>query len=128
MMKYATLAALLLLFLSAPLSAAEPAKLQPASSAWPNVFVYRDTCNVYALRDGDAAILFNLGDGGVLKQLKDAGVKQVEWILFTDHHREQCQGAGQLDRSVTRVAAPKTEQDLFENPLSFRKWRPTLND
>jgi glyoxylase-like metal-dependent hydrolase (beta-lactamase superfamily II) len=121
---------LVLLILVGPVGAAELAteKLQPASPAWPNVFVYRDTCNVFLLRDGDAAILFNLGDGGVLEHLKDAGVKQIEWVLFTDHHREQCQGAGRLDRSVTKVAAPRAEQDLFENPVSFRKWRPTLND
>ena len=54
----------------------------------PNVFVYRDTCDAYVLRDGDAALLINLGDGSMLKELKKRGVKNVEWILFTDHHRE----------------------------------------
>ena len=117
------------------LPAAEPdrpaldaAKLQPALAAWPNVFVYQDTCNVFLLREGDAAILFNLGDGSVLDHLTEVGVKQVEWIVFTDHHREQCQGIGRVDRSVTKVAAPKAEQALLESPLDFRKWRPTLGD
>jgi glyoxylase-like metal-dependent hydrolase (beta-lactamase superfamily II) len=102
--------------------------LQPALAAWPEILVHRDTCNVYVLRDGDAAILFNLGDGSVLKRLEQSGVKSVEWVLFTDHHREQCQGADRIDRSKTNVAAPKDEQALFESPLNFRKWRPQLGD
>lgn len=102
--------------------------VEPASDAWPNVFVHRDTCNVYALREGDSAILFNLGDGSILDQLKEIGVKNIEWVLFTDHHREQCQGVDRIDRGVTKVAAPKEEQALFETPQQFRKWRPTLGD
>jgi glyoxylase-like metal-dependent hydrolase (beta-lactamase superfamily II) len=27
-----------------------------------------------------------------------------------------------------KLAAPRLEQELFESPLQFRKWRPTLND
>lgn len=105
-----------------------PARLRSVSEAWPDVFVYTDTCNVYLLRSGESALLFNLGDGGVLEHLKDVGVKRVEWCLFTDHHREQCQGIGKVDRSQTRLAAPKEEQALFETPTKFRKWRPTLKD
>lgn len=102
--------------------------LQPASAAWPELFVYHDTCNVYLLRDGDSAVLFNLGDGDVLEHLKEIGVSKIEWLLFTDHHREQCQGIKRIDRAPTKVAAPKDEQALFETPLEFRKWRPKLSD
>lgn len=94
----------------------------------PNVLVQRDSCSVYVLRDGDAALLVNCGDGSVLDELKKSGVKHVEWVLFTDHHREACQGSKRLDRTVTKVAAPKAEQELFETPQQFRKWRPTLGD
>src|SRR5688572_673582 len=111
--------------------AASPAasnKLEPAAEAWPNVFVYRDTCNIYLLRDGDSAILINLGDGSILDHLQEIGVKQIDWVLFTDHHREQCQGIQRIDRATTKIAAPQEERVLFEKPLEFRKWRPTLND
>src|SRR5688572_4468087 len=62
----------------------------------PNLFAWTDTCNVYVLRDGDSALLINLGDGSVFDHLGEIGVKQIEWVLFTDHHREQCQGYARL--------------------------------
>ncbi|MBL9082960.1 MAG: hypothetical protein JNK76_14190, partial [Planctomycetales bacterium] len=106
-----TLYVFALLFVSShAVNGAEPAKLRPAAEAWPDVFVYTDTCNTYVLRDGDAAILINLGDAGVLEHLAEIGVRRVEWILFTDHHREQCQGIGRVDRAVTKIAAPLQEQ------------------
>ena len=83
---------------------------QPNPNAQPELFVWTDTCNVYVLRDGDAALLIDLGDGSVLEHLADIGVKRVEWVLLTHHHREQCQGIERIDRTVTRVAGPKAEQ------------------
>ncbi|HET6879694.1 MAG TPA: MBL fold metallo-hydrolase, partial [Pirellulales bacterium] len=113
-----------------PALAARPprSKLRVASEAWPEVFRYADTCNVYVLRDGNSALLVNLGDGDVLDHLAEIGVSDVDWIVFTDHHREQCQGVRRIDRARTKLAAPKDEQALFETPRDFRKWRPSLND
>ena len=71
----------------------------------PGIHLWRDTCNVAVIKQGDAALLINLGDGSVLEHIDEIGVKQVEWVLFTDHHRELCQGASRLDRTVTRTAA-----------------------
>jgi len=101
---------------------------QPDPKAQPHLFIWTDTCNVYVLRDGDAALLIDLGDGSVVDHLAEIGVKRVEWVLLTHHHREQCQGIERLDRTVTKVAAPKAEQALFETPTDFRKWFPTLGD
>lgn len=101
---------------------------QPDAQLHPDLFVWTDTCNVYVLRNGDAALLIDLGNGSVLKHLPEIGVKRVEWILFTHHHREQCQGIDLVDRTITKIAAPKEEQALFETPNEFRKWYPTLGD
>src|SRR5215831_7734650 len=65
---------------------------QPDPAKHPDLYVWTDTCNVYVLKDGDAALLVDLGDGSVLDHLGELGVKQVDWVLFTHHHREQCQG------------------------------------
>src|SRR5690348_7594596 len=69
---------------------------QPDAKLQPNLFLWTDTCNVWVLRDGDAALLIDLGDGSVLDHLPEIGVKRVEWVLFTQHHREQTQGAPRL--------------------------------
>ena len=101
---------------------------QPDAKLYPNLFVWTDTCNVYVLRDGDAAILIDFGDGSVMDHLEEINVKHVKWILLTHHHREQCQGIERIDRKVTKVAAPKAEQPFFEQPTNFRKWYPKLGD
>ena len=105
-----------------------PGFRQPDPKSQPDLFVWTDTCNVYVLREGDTALLIDLGDGSVYDHLAEIGVKQVEWVLFTHHHREQCQGIDRVDRTVTKVAAPKAEQALFEQPTEFRKWFPKLDD
>jgi glyoxylase-like metal-dependent hydrolase (beta-lactamase superfamily II) len=93
-----------------------------------NLFCFTDTCNVYILRQGDAALLIDFGDGGVLDVLPSIGVHRVEWVLFTHHHREQCQNIQRLRESGAQVAVPLDERDFFETPLRFRKTQPQLED
>ena len=92
---------------------------QPNAARYPDLYRWTDTCNVYVLRDGDAALLIDLGDGSVLDHLGEIGVKRVEWVLFTHHHREQCQGASRLKGSGAKVAGPEAERALFESQLSL---------
>ena len=92
------------------------------------IYRWTSTCNSYVIKRNDRAIVIDLGDGSVLDQLAEIGIEHVDWVLFTHHHREQSQGIAKVDRQSTRIAAPHAERDLFENPLSFRKWFPTLGD
>lgn len=101
---------------------------QPAPHALPNLFAWTDTCNVYVLREGDAALLIDLGDGTVLDHLSEIGVRHVEWVLFTHHHREQCQGAPRLAGTGAKLAAPDAERALFERPTETRKMNVSLGD
>jgi glyoxylase-like metal-dependent hydrolase (beta-lactamase superfamily II) len=104
----------------------------PFKQVAPDIFCWTDTCNVYVIKDGPAAILIDLGDGSVLDALSELGVKTVEWVLYTHHHREQCQGhaklAGHPSCGGVKVAVPANERDLFEKPLSFRALVPQLSD
>ena len=98
------------------------AQIRPVSiDSEPNLFVWTDTCNVYVLKDGDAALLIDLGDGSVLDHLAEIGVKRVEWVLFTHHHREQCQGFARLQEWKPQIAGPEAERALFEEPTKFRR-------
>ena len=120
--------AALALSIPALLPAASPRFSQPDAVRHPNLFTWTDTCNVHILRDGESALLIDLGDGSVLDHLAEIGVKNVEWVLFTHHHREQCQGAPKLKGRNVKIAAPDAERALFENPTSFRKMNVRLGD
>jgi glyoxylase-like metal-dependent hydrolase (beta-lactamase superfamily II) len=125
----------LVLFLSsclAGLAAARPTPAgkfsQPDPLRCPDLFAWTDTCKVYVLRDGDSALLIDLGDGSVLDHLSELGVKRIEWVLFTHHHREQCQGYPRLQSWNVKIGAPEAERALFERPTSFRKMKVSLDD
>ncbi len=92
------------------------------------LYRWESTCNSYLLRSGDRAILIDLGDGSVVDQAKMLGVHQIDWVLFTSHHRERSQGFSAVDRAVTRFIGPTLEREFFEQPVSYRKWYPALGD
>jgi glyoxylase-like metal-dependent hydrolase (beta-lactamase superfamily II) len=111
-----------------PLPAPAPGFRQPDPTGYPELYVWTDTTNVYVIREGASALLVNLGDGSVLDHLGDLGVKQVDWVLFTDHHREQVQGFPKLKGWNAKLGAPAAERELFEQPAKFRKMNVRLND
>jgi glyoxylase-like metal-dependent hydrolase (beta-lactamase superfamily II) len=131
-MKHCLLALLLLAGCAAPPPASTtktPAGFRrPDPANHPDVYVWSDTCNVYVVKDGDSALLIDLGDGSVLDHLGEIGVRQAEWLLFTHHHREQCQGGPKLAGRGIQVAGPAAERELFEQPAKFRKMAVKLGD
>jgi glyoxylase-like metal-dependent hydrolase (beta-lactamase superfamily II) len=94
----------------------------------PNLYWFRDTCNVYLLREGEAAILIDAGSGDVLDHLADIGVEQIEWVLHTHHHRDQCQGDPRLIEHGADIAVPSREAALFESVDAFWRLRSTFDD
>ena len=72
----------------------------------PHVYLFEDTCNVYAVNHGDRAVLIDCGSGQVAEHLPEIGVQTVDWVLFTHHHRDQCFGAGKLVESGAQLAVP----------------------
>ena len=90
----------------------------------PNVFVWLDTCNVYVIKDGASAILIDIGDGLVLDALSQIGVTTVEWVLYTHHHREQCQGHPKLAGHAVasrggKIAVPAHERVFLKTHCRF---------
>ncbi len=84
-----------------------------------HLYVYEDTCLSYALVDGERALLVDCGSGRVLDALQGIGVRQVEWVLHTHHHRDQCQGAPRLVEHGASLAVPEREAHLFEHAETF---------
>jgi glyoxylase-like metal-dependent hydrolase (beta-lactamase superfamily II) len=93
-----------------------------------NLFWFRDTCNVYLIRDGSTAVLIDAGSAAVLDHIADIGVEQIEWVLHTHHHRDQCQGDPRLIEHGAQIAVPAREAALFEKVDSFWRLRSTYDD
>jgi glyoxylase-like metal-dependent hydrolase (beta-lactamase superfamily II) len=87
----------------------------------PHLYLLRDTCNVYVLKDGDRALLIDFGSGHVLNLLGQIGVSKVDGILHTHHHRDQCQGDGRAVAQRIPIYVPAHERHLFEDAENF--WR-----
>ena len=105
-------------------SSDSPARYAPSGGLTqisPNLYLLRDTCNVYVLKNGDRAILIDFGSGHVLKLLGQIGVTKVEAILHTHHHRDQCQGDARAVAERIPIHVPAHERDLFEDAENF--WR-----
>jgi len=105
-------------------SATSPVRFRPASGLTqisPNLYVLRDTCNVYVLKDGNHALLIDFGSGHVLNLLGPIGVAQVDAILHTHHHRDQCQGGARAVAEGIPIHVPAHERHLFEDAENF--WR-----
>jgi glyoxylase-like metal-dependent hydrolase (beta-lactamase superfamily II) len=116
------------LSLEAPDTPRQLKKLASFGDANSDLYVWTDTANCYVLRDGDRALLFDLGDGSVLDALAGIGVSRVEWVLFTNHHREHVQGTPLLAKWHPQIAVSKSERAFFETPSAFRKMKPSLAD
>ncbi len=87
-----------------------------------NLYLFEDTCNVYIVRDGNDCVLIDFGSGKVLDHLRDLGISNIDWILHTHHHRDQCQG----DRLATHAQDPDRRAgarayNLFADAENF--WR-----
>jgi glyoxylase-like metal-dependent hydrolase (beta-lactamase superfamily II) len=86
-----------------------------------NLFLLEDTCNVYLVRDGARGLLVDFGSGKILDHLPGLGVTQVDWVLHTHHHRDQCQGDFRAVERRIPIAVPAHERHLFADAENF--WR-----
>jgi glyoxylase-like metal-dependent hydrolase (beta-lactamase superfamily II) len=78
------------------------------------VYLFRDTCNVYALVCDREAVLIDFGDGAVLDHLDELGADRVTDVLITHHHRDQAQGLTKAVAHGARIWVPPSERDLFD--------------
>ncbi len=94
----------------------------------PDVHRFRDSCNVYVIRNGTDAVLIDFGTGAVLDHLEELGVERVTDILMTHHHRDQAQGLPRAVAAGIRIWVPEPERDLFENVDHHWQARRLVND
>jgi glyoxylase-like metal-dependent hydrolase (beta-lactamase superfamily II) len=85
----------------------------------PGVYLYKDTCNVYAIVKGEDAILIDIGSGEILEKLSAIGVRHIGWVLHTHFHRDQTQGDHLAQARGVKIAVPADERKYFENVESL---------
>ncbi len=93
-----------------------------------NLYLSRDTCNVYVVQNGRAAVLIDFGSGDVLDHLAEIGVEDVAAVLMTHHHRDQGQGLARAVEAGIPVYVPHTEQDLFARASDHWQTREIYNN
>lgn len=93
-----------------------------------NLYMYRDTCHVYVVKNGQDAVLVDFGSGDVLDRLAEMGVERVAAILMTHHHRDQGQGLPRAAAAGIPIWVPHNEQDLFAAVDAFWQAREVLNN
>jgi glyoxylase-like metal-dependent hydrolase (beta-lactamase superfamily II) len=82
-----------------------------------------DTCNVYLIKEGNRAILIDSGSGNYLDELQSIGVSEIEWVLHTHHHRDQCSGDLRMRSGGAKIAVPEFEHYLFEQAEEFWSYK-----
>jgi glyoxylase-like metal-dependent hydrolase (beta-lactamase superfamily II) len=79
------------------------------------LYLFRDTCNIYVLCSGNEAVLVDFGSGDILDHLAEIGIDRITDVLMTHHHRDQGQGLPRAVQAGIRIWVPHTEQDLFHS-------------
>ena len=86
-----------------------------------NLYMFKDACNVFIVKQGDRATLIDFGTGDVLEKLSEIGVRQIDRVLVTHHHRDQVQGLCDLKNYDFKVTVPAEEAHFFEDVEAFWK-------
>ncbi|MDA0747432.1 MAG: MBL fold metallo-hydrolase [bacterium] len=81
----------------------------------PDLYLYKDTCNVYLLKSGDEAVVFDFGSGTWMESLPEIGVQSIRHVFLTHPHRDQCAGL------ATRTEWPF---DVHASTQDLRFYRP----
>lgn len=82
----------------------------------PNVYLFRDVCNVYVIKSGTSALLIDSGSGNIAEYLKSIGVEKVEWVLHTHYHRDQSIGSRAFKYSGAKIGISESESELLNTP------------
>ncbi len=105
--------------------AEEPAGKTHWEKVIDSVWMYRDSCNVYAVQGPDGIILINAGTGQWLDHLDELPAKPVA-LLCTHFFRDHSAGAVKAAAQGIKVYAPYWEQEQFADPIGLFQRRETF--
>lgn len=86
----------------------------------PHLGIYADgVVNVGVIERNGKALLIDCGQGSILEPAKDLQIGQIDWVLFTDHHRDKCSGSSLMKSAGAKLAVPEAEEHLFKGATDF---------
>ena len=86
-----------------------------------DLWLVRDTCNVYLVKRGNRGIAVDFGTGKCLAYLQDLGIETLEHVFLTHHHADQCMGlSARSDWPFTIHAAQGEKYFLDPQEVSAR--------
>ncbi len=80
----------------------------------PGLYRFEDSCNVYLLVDGDAAMAIDYGTGAWRAEAEAAGLPAPSELFLTHHHTDQCSGLEAGIPEGMTVHAPAGERSFLE--------------
>ena len=89
----------------------------------PNLYLFRDTCNVYILKDNDEAIVIDFGSGGWYNALPEIGVAKIRHVLLTHAHRDQCYGLTSQDNWPFDIHCSNEDAPFFQPDRLQTFWK-----
>ena len=90
-----------------------------------SIWMYEDSCNVYAVQGSLGIVLINAGTGQWLKNL-DELPSDVKAVMCTHFFRDHSAGGAEAARKGIQVYAPYWEQEQFSDPLGLFQRRETF--
>ncbi len=101
------------------------------TAAWtellPDLFCWRDACNVYLLRDGKRAVVIDYGTGAWRSHLGALGVETLEAVVLTHAHRDQVCGLYRHPDPEVAVYAPAEDVRWLQSDSLQAFWRTYQN-
>ena len=90
----------------------------------PGLWIFRDSCNVYAVHGPDGIVIIDAGTGAWLDHLAELPAKPVA-LLCTHYFRDHSAGALPASRAGIRAFVPEGEHDVFADPVHHFNARST---
>jgi len=88
------------------------------------VFLFRDSCLVYAVRGPEGTVLINAGTGRAADHLGEVAQGKVT-VVLTHHFRDHSDGARRLASAGAEILGPYWEQEYLVDPEQHFRERQT---
>lgn len=93
-----------------------------------DVWVFRESCNVYAVRGPTGWLVIDSGSGRWLEKAGELGLTiSRTTVLGTHYFRDHSAGAAAAARAGARVIAPEYEREILADPDQHFRQRETYN-